>query len=114
MSNVVGQVRAFISMVLIGTVEGCRDVKGIIVSRLRMLMKVMRSSRQVSRVILIGRAKVPIVKATLSSGLQMDISMGVVNGRQAVDYIGRQVAYLLSAPNALHRFATLSSVVIIY
>lgn len=82
-----------------------RDVKSIVVSRLRMLMKAMRASRQVSRVVLIGRAKVPIVKATLSSGLQMDISMGVVNGRQAVDYIGRQVAYLLSAPHLVHYLA---------
>jgi DNA polymerase sigma len=67
-------------------------VRDEIAGRLRILLRHMRASRLVRKAIVIGRAKVPIIKATLEpAGLQMDISMGTLNGHQAVDFINRQV-----------------------
>eukprot|EP00884_Botryococcus_braunii_P007183 jgi/Botrbrau1/16466/Bobra.0142s0060.2 len=69
-----------------------KEVRDEIAGRLRILLRHMRASRLVRKAIVIGRAKVPIIKATLEpAGLQMDISMGTLNGHQAVDFINRQV-----------------------
>jgi hypothetical protein len=71
-----------------------RQEKDVVASHLYTLLRWLRARGFVERAFVIGRAKVPIIKAYVRGpgNFQVDVSMGVLNGLTAVGYISRQVS----------------------
>ncbi|KAG1665929.1 hypothetical protein FOA52_004518 [Chlamydomonas sp. UWO 241] len=75
---------------------GCYDIRdrGRVTARLRRIADVLRAHKKlgVSRIAIIGRARIPIIKLRTRSNVSVDISFSDGTGVRAADYIATQAS----------------------
>lgn len=69
------------------------DQRHALGDRLRALLKAMRKANLVAGKAVVIKARVPIIKCDLRSGVAVDVSLGAANGAAAVGFIQRQVRH---------------------
>lgn len=68
------------------------DQRHALGDRLRALLKAMRKANLVAGKAVVIKARVPIIKCDLRSGVAVDVSLGAANGAAAVRFIHKQVS----------------------
>ena len=70
----------------------CSEAKLQVTARLKKLLKRLRTANVITAGLVIGRARIPIIKASTKQGnYSLDISMGTTNGAAAVCLLRHQV-----------------------